>query len=104
MVSQFCSQCGFASPTGPASQIDAAENSRGRQKYASLIQEWQKRAHFSEEAQWVGEMIHEDAQRCLELEQKIKALDGKIKQVAKDSKIAKFYYPFLALDRFVHQS
>src|SRR5262245_28904497 len=58
-------------------------------KYASLIQEWQKRAHFSEEAQWVGEMIHEDAQRCLELEEKIKALETKIKEVAKNSKIAK---------------
>ena len=58
-------------------------------KYASLIQDWQKRAHFSEEAQWVSEMIHEDAQRCLELEEKIKTLETKIKQVAKDSTIAK---------------
>ena len=30
-------------------------------KYASVIQDWQKRAHFSEEVEWVGEMIHEDA-------------------------------------------
>jgi transposase len=58
-------------------------------KYASLIQEWQKRAHFSEEAEWVGEMIHEDAKRCLELEEKIKVLETKIKEVAKNSKIAK---------------
>jgi transposase len=58
-------------------------------KYASVIQEWQKRAHFSEEAQWVGEMIHEDAQRCVELEEKIKTLATKIEQVAKGSKIAK---------------
>jgi hypothetical protein len=29
-------------------------------KYASLIQQWQKRAHFSEEAEWVSEMIQED--------------------------------------------
>ena len=58
-------------------------------KYASVIQAWQKRAHFSEEVEWVGEMIHEDAQRCLELEEKIKALESKIKEVAKDSKIAK---------------
>jgi hypothetical protein len=57
-------------------------------KYASLIQDWQKRAHFSEEAEWVGEMIHEDAQRCLELEEKIKTLETKIKQVAKNSKLA----------------
>ena len=58
-------------------------------KYASVIQDWQKRAHFSEEAQWVGEMIHEDAQRCVELEEKIKTLATKIEQVAKGSKIAK---------------
>lgn len=58
-------------------------------KYASLIQDWQKRGHFSEEAQWVGEMIHEDAQRCLELEEKIKVLETKIKEVANNSKIAK---------------
>ena len=58
-------------------------------KYASLIEQWQKRAHFSEEAQWVSEMIQEDAHRCLELDGKIKALEAKIKEVAKSSKIAK---------------
>ena len=58
-------------------------------KYASVIQAWQKRAHFSEEVEWVGEMIDEDAERCLELEEKIKALESKIKEVAKDSRIAK---------------
>jgi transposase len=58
-------------------------------KYASLIQEWQKRAHFSAEVEWVSEMIQEDAQRCLELEEKIRTLEIKIKQVAKDSQIAK---------------
>jgi hypothetical protein len=58
-------------------------------KYASLIEGWQKRAHFSEEVEWVSEMIQEDAQRCLELDEKIKSLKGKIKDVAKDSKFAK---------------
>jgi transposase len=58
-------------------------------KYAGLIQDWQKRAHFSEEVEWVSEMIQEDAQRCLELEEKISALETKIKQIAKNSKIAK---------------
>jgi len=58
-------------------------------KYASLIQEWQKRAHFSEEAAWVSEMIQEDAKRCLELDEKVKTLETKIEQVAEDSKIAK---------------
>jgi hypothetical protein len=43
-------------------------------KYASLIEDWQKRAHFSDEVQWVSEMIQEDAQRCLDLDEKIKAL------------------------------
>jgi transposase len=58
-------------------------------KYASLIQDWQKRAHFSEEAAWVSEMIQEDAKRCLELDEKVKTLETKIREVAKDSKIAK---------------
>jgi transposase len=58
-------------------------------KYAILIQGWQKRAHFSEDVEWVSEMIQEDAQRCLELDEKIKALKAKIKEVAKDSKIAR---------------
>src|SRR5580765_3147629 len=58
-------------------------------KYARLIEDWQKRAHFSEEVEWVSEMIQEDAQRCLDLDEKIKALRAKIKEVAKDSKIVK---------------
>lgn len=58
-------------------------------KYASLIQDWQKRAHFSEEASWVSEMIQEDAKRCLELDEKVKTLETKVREVAKDSKIAK---------------
>src|SRR4029077_20443345 len=58
-------------------------------KYASLLEGWQKPAHFSEEVEWVSEMIQEDAWRCLDLEDKIKALGTKIKQVAQDSKIAK---------------
>jgi hypothetical protein len=39
--------------------------------------------------EWVGEMIQEDAQRCLELDEKIKRLEAKIADIAKDSKIAK---------------
>lgn len=58
-------------------------------KYAGLIQSWQKRAHFSEDVEWVGEMIQEDAHRVLELDHKIKALEAKIAEVAKSSKIAK---------------
>jgi transposase len=37
----------------------------------------------------VSEMIQEDAKRCLELDEKIQRLETKIKQVAKDSTIAK---------------
>jgi transposase len=58
-------------------------------KYASLIAQWQKRAHFSEEAQWVSEMIQEDARRCLELDERIKALESKINEFANESTVAK---------------
>lgn len=58
-------------------------------KYAGMIRDWQKRAYFSVEVEWVGEMIQEDAHRVLELEEKIKTLEAKNKQVAKGSKIAK---------------
>lgn len=58
-------------------------------KYAGSIEDWQKRAHFSEEVEWVSEMIQEDAQRILELDRTIKTLEAKIKEVAERSKIAK---------------
>lgn len=58
-------------------------------KSASIIEGWQKRAHFSQEVDWVGEMIQEDAKRCLELDEKIKRLQAQIAEVAKGSKIAK---------------
>ena len=58
-------------------------------KTAAIIEDWQKRAHFSEEVDWVSEMIQEDARRCLELDDKVKRLEAKIAEVAKNSKIAK---------------
>jgi hypothetical protein len=58
-------------------------------KSAAIIEDWQKRAHFSQEVNWVGEMIQEDARRCVELDEKIKRLETKVAEVAKDSKIAK---------------
>jgi transposase len=58
-------------------------------KCAATIEGWQKRAHFSQEVEWVGEMIQEDAKRCLDLDEKIKRLEAKIAEVAKNSKIAK---------------
>jgi transposase len=47
-------------------------------KSASIIEGWQNRAHFSQEVEWVGEMIQEDAKRYLELDEKIKRLETKI--------------------------
>jgi len=35
----------------------------GGVKYAGMIRDWQKRAYFSAEVEWVGEMIQEDAHR-----------------------------------------
>jgi len=58
-------------------------------KCASIIEGWQKRAHFSQEVEWVGEMIQEDATRCLELDGKVKRLEAQIAEVAKGSKITK---------------
>ena len=58
-------------------------------KSAAIIEGWQKRAHFSQEVQWVGEMIQEDARRCLELDEKINRLETRIAEVANGSKIAK---------------
>ena len=57
-------------------------------KYAELIVQWQKRAQFSPEAEWVGEMIQEDASRILELHRQIKALETKMAAVAADSQLA----------------
>ena len=57
-------------------------------KYATTIQSWQKRAHFSHEAELVGEMIQEDAFRILELTDKINAIEAKIEDVTSRSIIA----------------
>jgi transposase len=57
-------------------------------KYASLIQGWQKRAQFSPEVKWTGELILEDATRILELHAIIKALENKMETVSKRSQIA----------------
>ena len=42
-------------------------------KYAKIIEEWQKKATFSDEVEYVGPMIVEDAKRILELHQQIHA-------------------------------
>jgi transposase len=58
-------------------------------KCANQIQGWQRRAHFSAEVEYVGEMIQEDARRILELRENIKRLEAKIAEVAKNSTIAR---------------
>ncbi len=57
-------------------------------KYAALILDWQKKAQFSHDAEWVGEMIQEDAVRVLELHDKIQALEFRMEEVAQESEIA----------------
>jgi len=57
-------------------------------KYATTVQSWQKRAHFSHEAELVGEMIQEDAFRILELSDQINVIEAKIENVASNSMIA----------------
>ncbi|MBI1921189.1 MAG: IS110 family transposase [Geobacter sp.] len=57
-------------------------------KYAASIQSWQKRSHFSHEAELVGEMIQEDAYRILDLHDKIQALETKLEDIASRSVIA----------------
>ena len=57
--------------------------------YASQIQAWQPHAAFSEEAEWVGEMIQDDAKRILELHAQIRALEAKIESVSQSSALAR---------------
>jgi len=57
-------------------------------KYSDLVQQWQTQAQFSAEAEWVGEMIQEDAARILELHRQIKVMEAKMEAVAQNSQIA----------------
>ena len=59
------------------------------QKYARLIQEWQAKAQFSREIEYVGPMIIEDARRILELRAQIHALDEALAELAQQSEIAR---------------
>jgi len=68
-------------------------------KYASRIEDWQKRAHFGAEVEWVSEMIQEDAQRCLDLAEMIKTLQTRLNKSPKILRSPRCYYPFPALDR-----
>ena len=59
------------------------------QKYASIIQGWQRAARFSSEVEYVGPMIIEDARRILELRKQIHALDEAMAGLADHSEIAR---------------
>ena len=56
--------------------------------YARVIQDWQPRAQWSPEVEWVGAMIQEDAQRVLDLDAQIAALEATMHHVAQASTIA----------------
>jgi len=58
------------------------------QKYARTIQEWQRKASFSTEVEYVGPMIIQDAKRLLELRQQIHALDEVMAELADQSELA----------------
>ena len=57
-------------------------------KYASVIERWQKRTHFSTDVAWAGEMIIEDANRVLTLISGIEALNATIAELAQHSMLA----------------
>jgi len=57
-------------------------------KYTSIIINWQKRAEFSREAEWVSDMIQQDATRVLQLHDQIEVLERRMEAVVTDSEIA----------------
>ena len=58
------------------------------EKYARIIQEWQCKAKFSPEVEYVGPMIIQDAKRILELLGEIHELDKAMEKLAAQSEIA----------------
>ena len=59
------------------------------EKYSRVILEWRKKACFSNEVEYVGPMIIEDAARVLELRKQIQALDEVMAELAAQSEIAR---------------
>ena len=59
------------------------------QKYARIIQEWQRKASFSSEVGYVGPMIIADARRLLELLDQIHALDSAMLELTDQSEMAR---------------
>lgn len=57
-------------------------------KYGGIIGEWQKRAKFSPEVEYVGPMIVSDAQRILEMLKEIATLDAAIEELSQESEMA----------------
>lgn len=58
------------------------------ESYALGITKWQETATFSDDAEWVGEMVIRDAKRILELIGEIKNLEKKMELLSKESEIA----------------
>jgi len=58
-------------------------------RYATLIGQWQTRAQFSHEVDYVGPMIIADARRILELRARIKALEAQCAPLLNASPIAR---------------
>ena len=59
------------------------------ERFADRIQAWQKKAFFSHDADLVGDMIQQDAERMLELHYQIKALKKQMASVNSESAIAR---------------
>ena len=59
------------------------------ERFADRIQAWQKKAFFSHDADLVGDMIQQDAERMLELHHQIKTLKKQMARVNSDSAIAR---------------
>jgi transposase len=59
------------------------------QKYARLIRDWQAKARFSDEVEYVGPMIIQDARRILDLHEQIHALDEAMADLSAQSEIAR---------------
>ena len=56
--------------------------------YADRIQAWQQGACFASDARLVGDMIRQDAERILQLNRQIKALEDEMARIAANSAIA----------------
>ena len=59
------------------------------QNYARIIQEWQRKASFSAEVEYVGPMIITDARRILELLDQVHILDEAMAALADQSELAR---------------